>query len=70
VRRIRPPWELIAIDNGSIDGTGASLAGAQDLSSVPATVVTNPRNLGFPPAINQGLRVARGEFRKPKPVEF
>jgi hypothetical protein len=23
VRHIRPPWELIAIKNGSTDGTGA-----------------------------------------------
>ena len=58
----RPPWELILIDNGSTDGTGTYLAGARDLAAVPVTVVTNAKNLGFPAAINQGLRLARGEY--------
>jgi GT2 family glycosyltransferase len=58
----RPAWELIVIDNGSTDGTAAYLAGARDMASVPVTVVTNATNLGFPAAINQGLRLARGEY--------
>jgi cellulose synthase/poly-beta-1,6-N-acetylglucosamine synthase-like glycosyltransferase len=32
----RPPWELIVIDNGSTDGTGAYLSGVQDSAAVPA----------------------------------
>ena len=32
------------------------------MASVPVTVVTNTTNLGFPAAINQGLRLARGEY--------
>jgi glycosyltransferase involved in cell wall biosynthesis len=55
-------WELIVIDNGSTDDTAAYLAGVQDATAVPATVITNPRNLGFPAAINQGLQVAVGEY--------
>ena len=58
----RPAWELIVIDNGSNDGTAAYLAGVRDMASVPVTVVTNTTNLGFPAAINQGLRLARGEY--------
>ena len=58
----RPAWELIVIDNGSNDGTAAYLAGVRDMASVPVTVVTNLTNLGFPAAINQGLRLARGEY--------
>jgi O-antigen biosynthesis protein len=58
----RPAWELIVIDNGSTDGTAAYLAGARDLAPVPVTIVTNSTNLGFPAAINQGLRLARGEY--------
>jgi GT2 family glycosyltransferase/tetratricopeptide (TPR) repeat protein len=58
----REPWELIVIDNGSADGTGAYLAGAQDLSALPVSVITNASNLGFPAAVNQGLKVARGEY--------
>ena len=57
----RPAWELIVIDNGSTDGTAAYLAGVRDMASVPVTVVTNIKNVGFPAAINQGLRLARGE---------
>jgi glycosyltransferase involved in cell wall biosynthesis len=58
----RPAWELIVIDNGSTDGTAAYLAGARDMASVPVTVVTNATNLGLPAAINQRLRLARGEY--------
>ena len=61
-RHTRPPWELIVIDNGSRDGTGAYLAGVQDASPVPVTVIANASNRGFPAAINQGLSVARGEY--------
>ena len=58
----RPAWELIVVDNGSTDGTGTYLAGVRDMSTVPVTVVSNATNLGFPAAINQGLRLARGEY--------
>jgi glycosyltransferase involved in cell wall biosynthesis len=58
----QPAWELIVIDNGSNDGTAAYLAGVRDMASVPVTVVTNLTNLGFPAAVNQGLRLARGEY--------
>ena len=58
----RPPWELIAIDNGSTDGTGVYLAGVRDLAGVPVTIVSNATNRGFPAAINQGLHLSRGEY--------
>lgn len=61
-RHTRPRWELIVVDNGSTDGTGTYLAGVRDMSTVPVTVVSNAVNRGFPAAINQGLRLARGEF--------
>jgi hypothetical protein len=38
MRCTRSPWELIAINNGSTDGTSDHLAGVQDASPVPATV--------------------------------
>src|SRR3982751_2290228 len=55
-------WELIVVDNGSTDDTAAYLAGVQDATGVPVTVITNPRNLGFPPPVNQGLQVAGGDY--------
>ena len=61
-RYTRLPWELVVIDNGSTDGTKDYLAGVQDMSPVPVTIVANDRNVGFPAAINQGLRQARGEY--------
>ena len=62
MRRTGPSWELIVIDNGSTDGTGSYLAGVQDASPVPVTVISNGTNRGFPAAINQGLQYARGEY--------
>jgi glycosyltransferase involved in cell wall biosynthesis len=61
-RHTRGPWELIVIDNGSTDGTATYLAGVCDLAAVPVTVISNSMNLGFPAAMNQGLRRARGEY--------
>ncbi len=61
-RHTRPAFELIVIDHGSTDGTGTYLAGVQDASPAPVTVITNARNLGFPAAVNQGLRAARGGY--------
>ncbi len=62
LRHTRPPWELIAIDNGSTDGTAAYLSGVRDVAAMPITVIGNSKNLGFPAAVNQGLKAARGEF--------
>src|ERR1039458_4642468 len=61
-RQTGPNWELVVIDNGSTDGTGDYLAGIQDASPVPVTVIANATNRGFPAAINQGLHYARGEY--------
>ena len=32
------------------------------MAAVPVTIVSNPKNVGFPAAVNQGLRPARGEY--------
>jgi O-antigen biosynthesis protein len=62
VRYTRAPWELIAVNNGSTDGTADYLVGVQDAAHVPVAVISNVNNLGFPAAINQGLRQARGDY--------
>jgi GT2 family glycosyltransferase len=61
-RHTRRQFELVVIDNGSNDGTGVYLAGVQDPSAAPVTIISNARNVGFPAAINQGLQAARGEY--------
>ena len=62
IRHTRPPWELIAIDNGSTDGTAEYLFGVQDTTRMPVTIIANQTNLGFPAAVNQGLKAARGDY--------
>ena len=49
------PYELILVDNGSVDGT------TDLLKSVHATVITNEKNLGCARAWNQGIRAGQGE---------
>ncbi len=65
-RHTRQPWELIVVDNGSIDGTAEFLAGVPACGRgsvlVSVTVIRNEENRGFPAAVNQGLRAARGVF--------
>src|ERR1700738_519235 len=61
-RHCRSPWELIAVDNGSHDGTADYLAGVRDASPHRVEIVTNPENRGFPAACNQGLARARGDY--------
>lgn len=54
------PWELIIIDNASVDGS---------LECVPLTdnirVHRNETNLGFAKAQNQGMKLARGKYILP-----
>jgi GT2 family glycosyltransferase len=52
-----PCYELIAIDNGSDDGTPSLLRQVEN-----ATVVLNTRNFGFGTANNQGAARARGRY--------
>jgi glycosyltransferase involved in cell wall biosynthesis len=62
LRHTRPPWELILVNNGSSDETGAYFSGIQDAARVPVTIISNATNIGFPRAVNQGLEIARGEY--------
>ena len=62
LRHTHGAWELIVIDNGSTDGTAGYLANLRDAAPMPVTLISNSRNLGFPAAINQGLKCARGEY--------
>ncbi len=55
-----PAVELITIDNASGDDSVALLEGFG--GHIPTTIVRNSANEGFSRAVNQALRVARGEF--------
>jgi GT2 family glycosyltransferase len=68
VRRTTQPYELIVIDNGSVDGTGDWLEDFRretlrdNLRGTPQRVhvISNNKNRGYPAAMNQGIRSALG----------
>lgn len=51
-------FEVIIVDNGSVDGTKEFLAGLKG----NVQIVSNEQNLGFAKGCNQGARVARGKY--------
>lgn len=53
--------EIIFIDNGSTDGTGEFLKEYVE-KHANAALIENPKNLGFPKAVNQGMAQARGQY--------
>jgi GT2 family glycosyltransferase len=52
---VGPSFEIIVVDNGSTDG---SLQFLRSYSNI--TTIANRNNLGFPVAVNQGARAAKG----------
>jgi GT2 family glycosyltransferase len=59
----RPPFELIFIDIGSLDGTAEYLAGiAAALPSIRVEVVRTATDLGIKEACREAIAKARGEF--------
>lgn len=57
-RQTAPPLEIIVVDNGSTDGSVALVR-----ARFPDVVlIANQDNLGFAPAVNQGVERARGEW--------
>ena len=51
-------YELIVIDNGSTDETAAFLKKSEKISCI----ISNPDNLGFAKACNQGAEAGHGEY--------
>lgn len=56
------PWEIVVVDDGSSDGTGAWLAGQDSGEGPPLRVVTPPANVGRARARNLGAAAARGRW--------
>lgn len=57
VRENTSDYELIIIDNGSEPAIKKPFTGFVD-----TTVIRNEKNLGFPVAVNQGIRAANGDI--------
>ncbi|MBI3016355.1 MAG: glycosyltransferase family 2 protein [Candidatus Tectomicrobia bacterium] len=53
---------LIVIDNGSTDGTGEYLQGISASLGEKLVLISNPTNLGFVRAVNQGLRASQAPY--------
>ncbi|MBN2067463.1 MAG: glycosyltransferase family 2 protein [Candidatus Diapherotrites archaeon] len=56
-----PNYEVIAIDNGSRDGSAELLKQLKEKGLVHR-VILNKRNRGFAAANNQGFKIARGDY--------
>ena len=53
-----PNWELIFVDNGSSDGSEREVARLFK----KAKIIKNTNNIGFAPANNQAMKLARGQY--------
>jgi GT2 family glycosyltransferase len=62
LKHTRQPFDLIFLDIGSLDGTAEYLAGIQAASSVRVEIVRTPTDLGIADAVQDALKLARGEF--------
>lgn len=62
LRHTRLPIELVLIDNGSADGTGAYLAFLQETLDLPVRRIRNAENQGYARAVNAGLARAEGDL--------
>ena len=64
LKHSRPPFELIALDIGSLDGTAEFLAGLQIgvAGKVRVEVVRTPTDLGLRDACKQALEQTLGEY--------
>src|SRR5262245_60559576 len=60
LRATSAPFELCVVDNGSTDGTRAYFAASPP--PCPLTYRRNEENVGLIRALNQGARLATGEF--------
>lgn len=58
----KPDRELIIIDNASLDDTYEYLKQLKNDNFMQIRIVTNPVNVGFARAVNQGIDAAKGKY--------
>jgi dolichol-phosphate mannosyltransferase len=61
-RALVPDYEVVVVNDGSGDGTGAILSGLAPVYGPRLVVIDLPENLGYGAALRTGLRRARGEL--------
>jgi GT2 family glycosyltransferase len=62
LRFSRPPFEVIAVDAGALDGTAEFWAGVQAATSTRVEIVRSPADVDLPVAFHEGVARCRGEF--------
>jgi GT2 family glycosyltransferase len=62
LRYTRPPFELIFLDIGSLDGTADFLAGIKVASSFRVEIIRTPTDLGIAEVCKEAITTARGEY--------
>ena len=55
-------YEIIVINDGSIDQTRYALSLFTDRFDSPVQVLSNEKNLGLPASLNRGIRAARAPY--------
>jgi GT2 family glycosyltransferase len=55
-------YELVLVDNGSQDETGAFFSSLEKKSGLPIRIIHNRENKGVSGALNQGIAVATGSY--------
>jgi GT2 family glycosyltransferase len=62
LKHTRKPFELIFLDCGSLDGTREYVAGIATAAPLRVEVVRTPTDLGIGDAVQQAVKLARGDF--------
>jgi GT2 family glycosyltransferase len=58
----RPPFEIIGVESGNLDGTFDYWLGVQAAAPVHIEIVRSPADMDLPLALQEGLAHTRGEF--------
>jgi GT2 family glycosyltransferase len=62
LRHTPPPFELIFLDIGSLDGTADYLAGIKAASTIRVDTIRTPADVGIPEACKEAIATARGDY--------